>query len=186
VLTNWIGGNFPSILFFALLDDDPRNSPSAGSVLRSEITDAPNPKSFTIVRMKKTVFFSILLLAFASSALAQKTYEPKKGSAERTAIMNAIRTYDVKRESGLANETFRVSALRVQGTWAYANVEQQGANSYGQAHVFLQKAAGKWRVAFSTYNDANEVGVDGLERLRKKNRSFPKGLADFAMKYLAG
>ena len=136
--------------------------------------------------MKRTLLFSVLLLALVSSALAQKAYEPKKGSAERTAIMNAIRTYDLKRDAELANETFRVSALRVQGTWAYANVEQQGANSYGPAHVFLQKAAGKWKVAFSTYNDNNEVGVDGLERLRKKNRSFPKGLADFAMKYLAG
>ncbi|HUR97347.1 MAG TPA: hypothetical protein VMZ26_04685 [Pyrinomonadaceae bacterium] len=138
--------------------------------------------------MKKLLLFSILLLAFASSALAQKAYEPKKGSAERTALMNAIRRYDVKRNAELANETFHVSPLRVQGAWAYASVEQQspGSGSYGQAHVFLQKTGGKWKVAFSTYNDANEVGVDGLARLRKKNKSFPKGLADFAMKYLAG
>jgi hypothetical protein len=136
--------------------------------------------------MKKALLFSILLFTFASSALAQKAYEPKKGSPERTAIMNAIRAYDTKRNSGLANETFVVSAIRVQGAWAYANVEQQGASSYGQAHVFLQKAGGKWKVAFSTYNDTNEVGVDGLARLRKKNRSFPRALADFAMKYLAG
>ena len=139
--------------------------------------------------MKNSLLFSILLLSFTSAALAQKAYEPTKGSAERTAIMNAIRAYDVKRNAGLAHETFRVSALRVQGTWAYANVEPQlssGGDSYGQAHVFLQKAGGRWRVAFSTYNGNNEVGVDGLERLRKKNKSFPKGLADFAMKYLAG
>jgi hypothetical protein len=136
--------------------------------------------------MKKIVMLSILLLAFGSTALAQNAHEPKKGSPERYAIMNAIRAYDVKRDSGLTNETFVVSVLRVQGTWAYANVEQQGASSYGQAHVFLQKAGGKWKVAFSTYNDTNEVGVDGLARLRKKNRSFPRGLADFAMKYLAG
>jgi hypothetical protein len=136
--------------------------------------------------MKNTLLFSILLLVFASSAFGQKSHEPKKGSAERTAIMNAIRAYDVKRDAGLANETFVVSAIRVQGAWAYANVEQQGTRSYGQAHVFLQNAGGRWKVAFSTYNDTNEVGVDGLARLRKKNRSFPKGLADFAMKYLAG
>jgi hypothetical protein len=136
--------------------------------------------------MKKTLVFPILFFVFASSALAQKAYEPRKGSAERVSIMNAIRFYDVKRDAGLAHETFLVSALRVHGTWAYANVEQQGANSYGQAHVFLQKTGGRWKVAFSTYNDNNEVGVEGLDRLRKKNRSFPKGLADFAMKYLAG
>ena len=108
---------------------------------------------------------------------------------ERSALMNAIRVYDAKRNPNLANETLHVSALRVQGLWAYASVEPQlsgAGDSYGQAHVFLQKAGGKWKVAFSTYNDSNEVGVDGLDRLRKKNRSFPKGLADFAMKYLAG
>jgi hypothetical protein len=139
--------------------------------------------------MKKTLLFSILLFAFASTALAQKAYEPKRGSAERTAIMNAIRAYDMKRNAELVDETFRVSALRVQGTWAYANVEPSlpgGGDTYGQAHVFLQKISGRWKVAFSTYNDSNEVGVDGLARLRKKHRSFPKGLADFAMKYMAG
>jgi hypothetical protein len=116
-------------------------------------------------------------------------YEPKRGSAERSAIMNAIRSYDSKRSSDLANETFSVTALRVQGSWAYANVEPRvasGADTYGQAHVFLRKSGSKWTVAFSTNNDSNEVGVDGLDRLRKNNRSFPKGLADFAMKYLAG
>jgi hypothetical protein len=138
--------------------------------------------------MKKYLLFSILLLGFACSAVAQKAYEPKKGSAERSALMNAIRAYDVKRDAGLANETFNVSALRVQGAWAYANVEPQlknGAETYGQSHVFLQKTGGRWKVAFSTYNESNEVGVDGLARLRKKNRSFPKGLAEYAMKYLA-
>ena len=139
--------------------------------------------------MKNLFLFSILLLAFASTALAQKAHEPKKGSAERTAVMNAIRAHDVKRNIGLSSETLNVSALRVQGAWAYANVEprlRSGGDTYGQAHVFLQKSAGRWKVAFSTYNDTNEVGVDGLARLRKKNKSFPKGLADFAMNYLAG
>jgi hypothetical protein len=71
----------------------------------------------------------------------------------------------------------------------YASVEQQlpdGIESYGHAHVFLQKAGGKWTVAFSTYNSRDEVGADGLDRLKKKNKSFPKALADFAMNYLAG
>jgi len=138
--------------------------------------------------MNKFFLLSILLLTSVSGALAQKAYEPKKGSTERFNLMNAIRAYDSTRNVELRDETFAVTALRVQGPWAYANVEQlpTSADSYGQAHVFLQKAGAKWKVAFSTYNDSNEVGVDGLARLRKKNRSFPKGLATFAMKYLAG
>lgn len=138
--------------------------------------------------MKKTLLFSILLLVYTTGGLAQKTNEPKRGSSQRTAIVNAIRSYDVRRSAELANETLNVSALRVQGSWAYANVEQQPRNGdfYGQAHVFLQKIGDRWRVAFSTYNDNNEVGVDALARLRKKHRSFPKALADFAMKHMAG
>ena len=134
--------------------------------------------------MKISILFSILLLTLTSATFGQKIYEPKRGSAERGALMDAIRTYDSKRDAGHANEVFNVSVLRVQGAWAYANVEPVGG-SYGQAHVFLQKVRGKWNVAFSTYNDANEVGVDGLERMKKK-RGFPRGLGDFAMRYLAG
>ena len=140
--------------------------------------------------MKKILLFSVLLFIFGLNAFAQqKIYEPKKNSAERTALMNAIRAYDSSRDQKLKAETFNVTALRVQGGWAYANVEQQlpeGFQSYGVAHVFLQKAGGKWRVVFSTYNDTNEVGIEGLERLKKKNRAFPKQLADFATNYLAG
>ena len=140
--------------------------------------------------MRKILLSAILLSVFGLTALAQqKMYEPKKGSAERTALMNAIRGYDVKRDARIANETFNISALRVSGNWAYANVEQQlsnNAESYGQAHVFLQKTGKNWKVAFSTYNDTNEVGAQGLERLKKKNKTFPKQLADFAMNYLAG
>lgn len=140
--------------------------------------------------MKKILLFSILLFLFGSNAFAQqKLSEPKRGSTQRSALMKAIREYDIKRDAKLKDETFNVTALRLQGNWAYANVEQQlpgGIQSYGVAHVFLQKAGGRWKVIFSTYNDKNEVGIEGLERLKKNNRSFPKQLADFATNYLAG
>lgn len=140
--------------------------------------------------MKNFFTISFLILAFGFSVFAQqKMYEPKKGSVERTALMNAVREYDVKQNPKLKDETFVISGLRVQGNWAYANVEQQvpnGVESYGQAHIFLQKTGEKWKVVFSTYNSNNEVGVDGLERLKKKNKTFPKQLADFAANYLAG
>jgi hypothetical protein len=140
--------------------------------------------------MKIILLFSGLLFVCGLNAFAQqRLYEPKRDSAERKALMNAIREYDTKRDAKLKDETFNVTALRVQGNWAYANVEQnlpEGVQSYGVAHVFLQKAGGKWKVAFSTYNDTNEVGVEGLERLKRNNRSFPRQLTDFAMNYLAG
>lgn len=140
--------------------------------------------------MNKILLLVTFLTIFGLNVFAQqKIYEPKKGSAERAALMDAIRAYDTARDPQLKTEIFEITALRIQGNWSYANIVQKlpdGVQSYDAAHVFLQKTGGKWRVAFSTYNDTNEVGVDGLEKLKKKNKTFPKQLAAFAMNYLAG
>ena len=46
--------------------------------------------------MKKIILFVTLILFGASVGLAQKKmYEPKTGSAERKALVDAIRVYDV-------------------------------------------------------------------------------------------
>jgi hypothetical protein len=140
--------------------------------------------------MKKLLIFAVLTITFSLFALAQqKLSEPKKGSAERISLMDAIRDYDIQRDAKLSEENFIVLALRTQGNWAFAQVEQQeqnGMESYGVAQVFLQKVGKKWKVAFSTYNDRDEVGVDGLAKLKKKYKDFPKQLADYAIGFLAG
>lgn len=140
--------------------------------------------------MIKILILIALTITISLSAFAQqKLFEPKKGSAERTALMDAIRDYDVKRDAKLSDEKFVVLALRTQGNWAFAQVEQQeqsGIESYGVAQVFLQKMDKKWKVAFSTYNDRDEVGVDGLGKLKKKHKDFPKQLAEYAMGFMAG
>lgn len=104
--------------------------------------------------------------------------------------MKAIKAYDIEQRDEFSEATYTVNAIRVQGTWAYTSVEPklQGDGeslNYGVGHVFLQKAAGGWKVVFSTHNDKEEVGVDGLEKL-KKNKTFPKQLATFAESQLAG
>ncbi|MBC7900181.1 MAG: hypothetical protein H7070_09025, partial [Saprospiraceae bacterium] len=120
--------------------------------------------------MKTILLTSLFLLAFCLPALGQqKMYEPKSGSAERTALINAMRDHDLKKNPDISDETFVASGLKVQSGWAYANVEQKTSSGqlvYGQAHVFLQKTGNVWKVVFSTFNDKNEVGVDGLERLK--------------------
>jgi hypothetical protein len=140
--------------------------------------------------MKKLLILMALTITFTLSVFAQqKLSEPKKGSAERTALMDAIRDYDIQRDAKLGEEKFIVLALRTQGNWAFAHVqqeEQRGLESYGVAHVFLQKVGKKWKVAFSTYNDRDELGVDGLAKLKKKRKDFPKQLAEYAMGFLAG
>jgi hypothetical protein len=139
--------------------------------------------------MKKLILFVTLILFGASVGLAQKKmYEPKKGSAERVAVLDAIRVYDVERNSDLKGETFDVNHLRVQGNWAFVSVERSNLPEAGQGtHLaFLRKSGAVWKLMWSDYNDKDEVGVDALVRLRKKYKDFYKELAVFAESMLAG
>jgi len=140
--------------------------------------------------MKKLILFVTLILFGASVGLAQKKmYEPKTGSAERKALVDAIRVYDVARNSDFEGAVFKMTALRVQGNWAFASVERTNLPEAGDGtHMaFLQKSGARWKVVWSSPNDNDEVGVDALQRLRKKHKDFYKQLADFAENgYLAG
>ncbi|MEO5860181.1 MAG: hypothetical protein ABIR33_14685, partial [Pyrinomonadaceae bacterium] len=94
----------------------------------------------------------------------------------------------VARNDDLAGEIFDVTALKVHGNWAFVSVERSNLPEAGQGtHLaLLQKSGTKWKIAWSDFNDNEEVGAAALERLRKKNKDFSKVLADFAMTYLAG
>ena len=140
--------------------------------------------------MKKFVMFAVFAIALTGSALAQNMVTPKSSSADYKGIVAAIKEYDVAQHDEFEVATYTVNTIRVQGLWAFATVEPtlQGDGeslNYGVGHVFLQKKEGKWVVAFSTNNDKNEVGVDGLAKL-KKDKAFPKQLAKFAESQLAG
>ena len=114
--------------------------------------------------IKKSIFSVVFVLTiFALTAFAQKTYTPEKGSAERTAIMNALR---VPVEKALKKKTiFAVNNFKVQGNWAfldgvpqkaggsamdYRGTEYQEAIDAGMfdsnIFAFLKKSGGKWRV----------------------------------------
>ena len=139
--------------------------------------------------MKKTILLVTLILFGSTAGLAQKKmYEPKKGSAERSAMIAIITAYDVARNDDLKGEKFDVTAIKVHANWAFVSVERSNLPEAGQGtHLaFLQKSGTKWKVVWSDFNDNQEVGVDALARLRKKNKDFSKALADFAMTYLAG
>lgn len=113
--------------------------------------------------LKKSFFSLLILLVFAFSVFAQITYTPEKGSAERAAILNALRV-PVERELKQKIQ-FAVSNFKVQGNWAYLDGEPQDAaggkpnyenTRYGEAmgagmfdnNFFapLKKNGGKWRV----------------------------------------
>jgi len=138
--------------------------------------------------MKKIILLVTLILLGASVGLAQKKmYEPKKGSAERKALVDAIRVYDVARNSDFEGEIFKITTLRVQGNWAFTSVERTNLPEAGEGtHMaFLRKSGAGWKVMWSSNTD--EVGVDALVRLRKKHKDFYKELAGFAENgWLAG
>lgn len=141
--------------------------------------------------MKKIITLAALILFTVSINSAQKKmYEPKKGSAERKALVDAIRVYDVARNSDFEGEIFKIYALRVQGNWAFASVERTNLPEAGEGthHAFLQKSGAGWKVMWSSYNDnTDEVGGDAIIRLRKKHKDLYKELADFAENgFLAG
>jgi hypothetical protein len=107
---------------------------------------------------------AMLLVAAATSggALAQRAYEPGRGTAERSELMNAIRPL-VEARVGPPVE-FVVDRLRVAGDWAFAIVQPQrpggGAiDMYATVYrdqvdymdglgtyVLLRHAHGRWNV----------------------------------------
>lgn len=141
------------------------------------------------VGIKQFVVFAAFLLLTATVGFGQKGLrEPKKGSSERAALIAAITSYDVARNDDLAGEKFEVTAIRVHANWAFVSVERSNLPEAGQGtHLaFLQKSGTRWKLVWSDFNDNEEVGVEALARLRKKNKDLSKGLADFAMTHLAG
>src|SRR5437868_3132235 len=81
--------------------------------VRFEIDDAFRRKFM----LKKSIFGLLLASAFALAAAAQSVYTPEKGSAERTAILNALRV-PVERELK-QKIVFQVEDFNVQGNWAF-------------------------------------------------------------------
>jgi hypothetical protein len=113
--------------------------------------------------LKKSLFSLLFVFAVASVSMAQKVYTPEKGSAERTAILNALR---IPVEKELKQKIqFSVQELKSNGTWAFMSGEPQNMNGgrpnyrgteYQEAidagifddnfFALLKKAGGKWKV----------------------------------------
>ena len=108
----------------------------------------------------------LLIAGMAVSAIGQSAYTPGKGSAERKAIMDALRV-PVERELK-QKVVFVVDHIKVQGSWAFVNGSPQspsgGQPDYRKTEYWdavesdafdnnyfalLRKTRGKWQV--STY-----------------------------------
>ncbi len=111
----------------------------------------------------RTLTALLFILAFSLAAFGQQVREPAKGSAERTAILNALRV-PVERELK-QKIVFSIDDLRVAGGWAfiggipqspaggqpdYRGTEYQEAKDAGMfdnnIFALLKKNGAKWRV----------------------------------------
>jgi hypothetical protein len=113
--------------------------------------------------LKKSLYGLFIVLIFASGARAQAVYTPAKGSAERTAILSALR---VPVEKKLKQKiSFSTDHFKAGGDWAFLSGEPQTPNGgrpnyrntpYRDAvdsgafdnnfFALLKKTGGKWKV----------------------------------------
>lgn len=105
----------------------------AGTVLSQE------PTAGTSVQPGSSV--SIMVAQGGSGSSSDGTHTPKKGSAERTAIMDACRIY--LDYSGL----FTVNELKVRGSRAFANVIPYDNPGWGSIGMYLLKNGNGWVVS---------------------------------------
>jgi hypothetical protein len=113
--------------------------------------------------LKKSFLSLAIVLVFACAAFAQKVYTPEKGSAERTAILNALRA-PVEKELK-QKISFNADTFNVQGAWAFLSGEPLGSDGkrpnykntpYQRAinagafdnnfFAILKKSGAKWKV----------------------------------------
>lgn len=117
--------------------------------------------------------------AMAGQAWAgDKAYTPAKGSAERTAVMDAIRR-DVAALGGM-KVVFMVEHLKVAGSWAYTSVMPQspdGKSKYEGFSALLQKVGGKWQVVHVPVFDPDGPELSNQEFIAAIMKRFPKAPA---------
>ncbi len=76
--------------------------------------------------MRKTMIFIVSLLVLTTGAIAQRVHTPEKGSAERTAILAALR---VPVEKELKQKiVFSVENFNVSGVWAFVSGDPQNTS----------------------------------------------------------
>lgn len=111
--------------------------------------------------MKHFIYLFLLSFAFVFTANAQSVHTPAQGSAERKAILDALRVpveKDLKQKVSFVAEHFSV-----QGSWAFVSgrprkpsgerVDLKGTMFEGEEDLFddnffalLRKTGGKWKV----------------------------------------
>jgi len=108
---------------------------------------------------------------------ADSAYTPARGSAERAAILDAMRAH--RRRFDPQRVIFVVSHLRVQRGWAWASVLPQspdGRSRYEDESALLRRRAGRWEVVETMPAAGEREGTPTEEDcawFRQLRRRFP-------------
>lgn len=135
----------------------------------------------------RLLFANLLLFTFAAFAGGQQVYTPEKGSAERTAILNALR---VPVEKSLKQRiVFVTDNFNVQGSWAFVsgrpttpsgeNPNLKGTAWEDDEDLFdnnffglLRKSSGKWRVVTHALGCTDVCYADWWQRYKAPKAIF--------------
>lgn len=130
----------------------------------------------------------VLILTLGSISIAQSVNTPEKGSAERTAILNALR---IPVEKALKQKVvFLTDNFKVQGNWAFVSGEPQtpsggkpdlkGTAWDGDEDLFddnffglLKKTGGKWKVVTHALGCTDVCYADWWRRYKAPKAIFP-------------
>lgn len=138
--------------------------------------------------LNKLTIAALLIAAVSTAAAAQAVYSPEKGSAERSAILSALR---VPVERDLRQPiVFVVERLNVSGNWAFISGTPQtpsgrrpslkGTKFEGEEDFFddnffglLKKSSGRWRVVIHALGCTDVCYADWWRRYKAPKSIFP-------------
>jgi hypothetical protein len=132
----------------------------------------------TINRRNFNLSLSAALLAVIISpslSLARSgVYTPAKGSAERKAIMDAMRA-----KGDDQDRIFVVRRLKISGNWAWLDCDPQsrdGSNHYEPESALLRKSGGKWKVVDQPCGEGDCDFDSEISRIRGENPQAPNAI----------
>lgn len=140
--------------------------------------------------MRRMLTMCAVIAAAAIAAAAQNVYTPEKGSAERKAILDALRLPVEKQLK--QSIVFAADNFNVAGNWAFIGGQPQtpsggspdySGTSYAEAkregffdnNIFalLKKTAGKWKVVTYQIGCTDVCYADWWKRYKAPKAVFP-------------
>ncbi len=129
----------------------------------------------TINRRNFTLGFSALLVTLMISSdvafTKSNVYTPAKSSAERKAIMDAMRA-----KGDDQDRVFVVRRLKISGNWAWLDCDPQsrdGKNHYESESALLRKSGAKWTVVDQPCGEGDCDSNSEVSRIRDENPQAP-------------